>query len=209
MHAIHAQEEQAIQRRDRPGCAANRTDGINRCLFLSTQGIFTPHLYCPIKGLQAVLQLIDVNNTKRSLASLCGAIRSTPRSDGSDVFIATFPKVGTTVLQQIAHQLRAGGEDWDFAEISDVAPWFESLIDFDREKDLCADQKFSPRLFKSHLCYDALPQGCKVITVLREPAKVFCLFLSQTFALDILLIRNRFWKVITTSTAITSSTKLT
>ena len=76
------------------------------------------------------------------------------------------------MVQQITHQLRAGGEDWNFEEISEVAPWFESLIDFGRQADLYSDQLFSPRLFKSHLCYDVLPRGGKVITVLREPVKV-------------------------------------
>ena len=35
----------------------------------------------------------------------------------TDVFIATYPKCGTTWLQQILHTLRTGG-DLDFAEIT-------------------------------------------------------------------------------------------
>ncbi|MEO1935709.1 MAG: sulfotransferase domain-containing protein [Myxococcales bacterium] len=53
---------------------------------------------------------------------------STPRSDlagkerPSDIFLATYPKCGTTLIQQIVHGLRTVG-DMDFRDISGVVPW--------------------------------------------------------------------------------------
>ena len=46
----------------------------------------------------------------------------------TDVFIATFAKSGTTLLQQIVHGLRTGG-DMDFEDISEVVPWIEMAFD--------------------------------------------------------------------------------
>ena len=42
----------------------------------------------------------------------------------SDVLIVTGPKSGTTWMQQILHQLRAGGDDC-FESIDRVVPWLE------------------------------------------------------------------------------------
>ena len=46
----------------------------------------------------------------------------------TDVFIATYPKCGTTLLQQMLHTLRTRG-DMSFDEITEVVPWFESAWD--------------------------------------------------------------------------------
>lgn len=86
----------------------------------------------------------------------------------SDVFIATYPKSGTTWLQQIVHVLRGG--DTEFDEISAVVPWLESAVDLGI--DLDADQPGSLRAFKTHLTVPELPAGARCIYALRDPKDV-------------------------------------
>lgn len=83
-----------------------------------------------------------------------------------DVFIATYPKCGTTWTQQIVHQLRTGGS-MDFEEICAVVPWLESAWDMHQDPD--ADQDWKPRAFKSHLDWERIPKGGRYIHVLRDP----------------------------------------
>jgi hypothetical protein len=87
-----------------------------------------------------------------------------PRPD--DVIIATYPKCGTTWMQQIVHGLRTGG-DMGFEEITEVTPWIE--VAGDLGWDLDADQRAKPRAFKSHQDGDSVPAGCRYIVVLRDP----------------------------------------
>ncbi|MCB9797022.1 MAG: amino acid adenylation domain-containing protein [Alphaproteobacteria bacterium] len=84
----------------------------------------------------------------------------------SDVFIATFPKCGTTWLQQIVHGLRSQG-DMDFPEISYVVPFLERASPLG--VDLNAAQVATPRAFKTHLPWSQLPRGGRIITVMRDP----------------------------------------
>jgi len=87
----------------------------------------------------------------------------------SDVFIATYPKCGTTLMQQIVHGLRTEG-DMEFREISEVVPWIEAILDLDQHPD--DPQKARPHAFKSHLCYERLPVGARYIHVTRDPCDV-------------------------------------
>jgi len=84
----------------------------------------------------------------------------------SDVIIAPFGKCGTTWLQQIFHTLRTRGET-EFDDISAVVPWIEAAAALGQ--DLNAEQKASPRGFKSHLGWDAVPKGGRYIVSLRDP----------------------------------------
>ncbi len=84
----------------------------------------------------------------------------------SDVIISPYAKSGTTWLQQIVHGLRTGG-DMDFDDISRVVPWIETASDLGL--DLEAEQKASPRAYKSHLAYTVIPKGCRYIVSLRDP----------------------------------------
>ena len=87
----------------------------------------------------------------------------------SDVFIATYPKCGTTWLQQIAHGLRTRG-DMNFREITEVVPWLEVCLDLGMDPN--GEQRAEPRLFKSHLTWDLIPKGGKYICVVRDPKDV-------------------------------------
>ena len=83
-----------------------------------------------------------------------------------DLFISTYPKSGTTWMQQIVHGLRSRG-DMGFGEISEVIPFIE--VAHDCGLDLNAAQGFTPRAFKTHLNAHGVPQGARYIVVLRDP----------------------------------------
>merc|ERR1711966_642713 len=87
----------------------------------------------------------------------------------SDVFLSTFPKTGTTWLQQVCHQLRTGGHT-DFDEISEesICPWLEvagSLC-----IDLDAEHISNPRVFKTHQPISQMSHmDSKFLCVIRDP----------------------------------------
>jgi hypothetical protein len=83
-----------------------------------------------------------------------------------DVLIASYPKCGTTWLQQIVHGLRSGGA-MDFEEISLAVPWIETAPMLGI--DLNAPQAAAPRAFKTHLPWDRLPQGGRNLCIVRDP----------------------------------------
>lgn len=88
------------------------------------------------------------------------------RALADDVIISTYPKCGTTWMQQIVHGLRSNG-DMSFGEISEVVPFMEVALDCGI--DLNAPQAFAPRAFKTHMSADELPDGARYIIVLRDP----------------------------------------
>lgn len=94
----------------------------------------------------------------------------------SDVIITPYGKCGTTMLQQMFHQLRttSAGGDMDFDDISRVLPWIETSAGLGL--DVNADQRANPRGFKSHLNYEDLPAGAKYVVSLREPKAAFMSF---------------------------------
>ncbi|MBL4622189.1 MAG: sulfotransferase domain-containing protein [Immundisolibacteraceae bacterium] len=87
----------------------------------------------------------------------------------SDVFINTYPKSGTTWLQQIVHGLRSRG-DMDFDEITAVVPWMETALDMGI--DIHGEQFANPRAYKMHLPLTMAPKGGKTTTVVRDPKDV-------------------------------------
>lgn len=87
------------------------------------------------------------------------------RPRASDVIISTFPKCGTTWLQQIVHGLRTRGS-MDFEEITAVVPWIE--LAHDLGLDVEAEQVANPRAYKSHLAWDDVPKGGRYICAFRE-----------------------------------------
>lgn len=95
----------------------------------------------------------------------------------TDVVITPFGKCGTTLLQQMFHQLRmaqgAQAEgDLDFDDISRIVPWIEMAI-LIPEVDINGPQKVAPRGFKSHLHYEGLPPGMRYVVSVRDPKEAF------------------------------------
>ena len=88
----------------------------------------------------------------------------TPRS--SDILIATYPKCGTTWMQQIVHGLRTGG-DMSFGEITEAVPWLEAAADMGIDPE--REQAAAPRAYKTHLNWPQIPKGGRYIHVSRDP----------------------------------------
>ncbi len=79
--------------------------------------------------------------------------------------ISSYPKSGTTWLQQIVHQLRTGGDN-RFDEINDVIPWLECV----NSVSVVSELPYRPKVFKTHLHYEELiPFGGKHIYIMRNP----------------------------------------
>ncbi|GAA4642774.1 hypothetical protein GCM10023115_07480 [Pontixanthobacter gangjinensis] len=91
----------------------------------------------------------------------------------TDVIITPYGKCGTTMMQQMFHQLRMAqhGGDMDFDDISRVVPWIETAASLGL--DINAEQKAEPRGFKSHLDYEGLPAGARYVVTLRDPKEAF------------------------------------
>ena len=90
-----------------------------------------------------------------------------------DVFITSWAKSGTTMTQQMFHQLRTGG-DMEFDDISRMTPWEDSAVITDTDMNL--PQKAAPRGFKSHREYERLPAGCRYVVTLRDPIETYISF---------------------------------
>jgi hypothetical protein len=86
------------------------------------------------------------------------------RAHPDDVFLVTYPRSGTTLLQMILYQLTTDGS-MDLEHIAQYVPWFEHLIRIGRDPE----EVPSPRIFKSHLPYRWVPKGpCRYIYVVRD-----------------------------------------
>lgn len=89
----------------------------------------------------------------------------------SDVFIATAARSGTTLTQQLVHQLRTGGH-MDFRSIDDVAPWLDLHLLLELPLPPIGLNAFSPRAFKTHLGFDKLlPPTVEATGMQTPPAK--------------------------------------
>lgn len=96
-----------------------------------------------------------------------------PRPD--DVFITPWAKSGTTMMQQMFHQLRMGAAngvgDMDFDDISRMTPWEDTARTCNVDMNMA--QRASPRGFKSHREYERLPSGCRYVVTLRDPHSTY------------------------------------
>ena len=97
-------------------------------------------------------------------------------AEPKDVFITSWAKSGTTLMQQMFHQIRTAhaGGDMDFDDISRVLPWDDTayMLDF----DMTQPQPASPRGFKSHRDYERLPAGQRYVVTLRDPKETYVSF---------------------------------
>lgn len=91
----------------------------------------------------------------------------------SDIYVVTYPKSGTTVMQMLVYQLTTDG-NIDFNHIYEVSPW----TDNDAYLDIPPPELPSPRIIKSHRInkkFDKATKG-KFIVVIRD---VYDVLVSQ------------------------------
>ncbi|XP_036405605.1 sulfotransferase 2B1-like [Megalops cyprinoides] len=93
-----------------------------------------------------------------------------------DIIVVTYPKSGTTWMQEIVPLIQSEGDMASVLTIPnwDRMPWLEEY----RAMLLNLDQRPSPRLFASHFHYSMMPESFfrvkpKVIYVMRNPKDVF------------------------------------
>ncbi|HEY8022614.1 MAG TPA: sulfotransferase domain-containing protein [Thermoanaerobaculia bacterium] len=87
------------------------------------------------------------------------------RSRPDDVFVVSFPKSGTTLLQMMLYQMTTDGS-LDIPHIDAVCPWFES--DLRAGAGRCFEALPSPRIFKSHLRRRRLPATGRFLYIARD-----------------------------------------
>ena len=110
-----------------------------------------------------------LDDAKRVASFLRGRMEFQVRP--TDVFISSYPRSGTTLTQWILYLLSHEGQP-DPEHLTKASPWFERSLaigELDAE-DLEAFP--SPRVFKSHLPREWLPDGARYIYVEREPLDV-------------------------------------
>ena len=89
----------------------------------------------------------------------------------SDVFVATYPKCGTTWMQQIVKLIVNNGVETG-VDVDEFCPWVVYMTMEEIEAML------SPRFFKTHMPYNLMPGGdpvnspAKYIYVIRNPKDV-------------------------------------
>jgi hypothetical protein len=109
----------------------------------------------PVTGTVALLRRVTMGlgmvNSKMHLFHLIH-FKFVPRAD--DIFIATYPRSGTTWMQMILYQLTTDG-NMDMPHIAEHCPWFERSM----RSAQGFENRPSPRLFKTHLPFHQVPKG--------------------------------------------------
>lgn len=96
---------------------------------------------------------------------LTGYSRFEPRE--SDIWIATYPRSGTTWSQYLLVLLHHG-VDVQFEHIHDVSPWFERSLALGSLRAEELNGMASPRIFKTHLPASWVPERGRVLHVHRD-----------------------------------------
>jgi len=107
----------------------------------------------------------NLENARRIANFLRGRMELQTRP--TDIYISSYPRSGTTLTQWILYLL-THDEQPDPDHLTKVSPWFERSLAIG---ELTADDLASfdsPRVFKSHLPREWLPDGARYIYVERE-----------------------------------------
>ncbi|MEM7154795.1 MAG: sulfotransferase domain-containing protein [Myxococcota bacterium] len=109
-----------------------------------------------------------LGDLRRTAAFVQGRVLFRPRPD--DLYVATYPRSGTTWMQFLLHQLARG--DQPFRHINDVCPWFERSLAVGSMTAEDLERLPSPRIFKTHLLPMWLPEGGRCVYIERGPGDV-------------------------------------
>ncbi|MEM9727713.1 MAG: sulfotransferase domain-containing protein [Myxococcota bacterium] len=115
------------------------------------------------RALDAAIRNLD--HARRIANFLRGRAEFEVRRD--DVFISSYPRSGTTLTQWMVYLLSHGCET-EPAHITEVSPWFERSLAIGEHTAKSLDAYPSPRVFKSHLPREWLPDGARYIYVERD-----------------------------------------
>ncbi|MEM7136526.1 MAG: sulfotransferase domain-containing protein [Myxococcota bacterium] len=107
----------------------------------------------------------NLDNARRIINFLHGRNGFVVRPD--DVFVASYPRSGTTLTQWITYLL-AHGDEGDPEHLTQVSPWFERSLAIGDHTSASFESFPSPRVFKSHLPRAWLPDGARYIYVERD-----------------------------------------
>ncbi len=107
----------------------------------------------------------NLDNARRIAKFLHGRMELEARPD--DVFISSYPRSGTTLTQWILYLL-THDEQPDPPHLTQVSPWFERSLAIGERTASDLNTLSSPRIFKSHLPRQWLPDGGRYIYVERE-----------------------------------------
>lgn len=110
-----------------------------------------------------------LGDVRRTAAFARGRVMFRPRA--SDLYVATYPRSGTTWMQFMLHLLLRGPST-DFVHINEVCPWFERSLSTGSWSAEGFERLASPRIFKTHLLRRWLPPQGKFIYIERDPVDV-------------------------------------
>jgi hypothetical protein len=107
----------------------------------------------------------NLDNARRIAKFLRGRMELEVRE--SDVFISSYPRSGTTLTQWILYLLTHDPQP-DPTHLTKVSPWFERSLAIGELCALDLERFPSPRIFKSHLPREWLPDGARYVYVERD-----------------------------------------
>lgn len=107
----------------------------------------------------------NLDNARRITKFLRGRLELEVRPD--DVFVSSYPRSGTTLTQWILYLLAHDGET-EPDHLTRVSPWFERSLAIGEVTAGSLERFPSPRVFKSHLPREWLPDGARYVYVERD-----------------------------------------
>lgn len=107
----------------------------------------------------------NLDNARRIANFLRGRMELEVRP--TDVFVSSYPRSGTTLTQWILYLL-THEEQPDPTHLTKVSPWFERSLAIGEVTAADLERFPSPRVFKSHLPREWLPDGARYIYVERD-----------------------------------------